>query len=128
MKIAMIGGGINGLTSAWQLAQAGHQVQLFERDELMKATSAASSKLLHGGLRYLEQGELRLVHEALQERRWWIKKAEAHSSFTYSISNLSRWPPTALAAKNWFVIVRFIVWASRDRPPSLVKCGANHPL
>lgn len=75
MKIAIIGGGINGLTSAWQLAQAGHQVQLFERDELMKATSAASSKLLHGGLRYLEQGEFRLVHEALQERRWWIKKA-----------------------------------------------------
>lgn len=75
MKIAVIGGGINGLTSAWKLAQAGHQVQLFERDELMKATSAASSKLLHGGLRYLEQGEFRLVHEALQERRWWIKKA-----------------------------------------------------
>ncbi len=75
MRIAVIGGGINGLASAWQLALAGHQVELFERDALMQATSAASSKLLHGGLRYLEQGELRLVHEALQERRWWIKKA-----------------------------------------------------
>ena len=75
MRIAVIGGGINGLASAWQLAIAGHQVELFERDALMQATSAASSKLLHGGLRYLEQGELRLVHEALQERRWWIKKA-----------------------------------------------------
>ncbi|RVU34380.1 glycerol-3-phosphate dehydrogenase/oxidase [Rheinheimera riviphila] len=74
MRIAVIGGGINGLASAWQLALAGHQVELFERDALMQATSAASSKLLHGGLRYLEQGELRLVHEALQERRWWIKK------------------------------------------------------
>jgi len=71
----VIGGGINGLASAWQLALAGHQVELFERDALMQATSAASSKLLHGGLRYLEQGELRLVHESLQERRWWIKKA-----------------------------------------------------
>ncbi len=75
MRIAVIGGGINGVTSAWQLALAGHQVELFERDALMQATSAASSKLLHGGLRYLEQGEFRLVHEALQERRWWIKKA-----------------------------------------------------
>lgn len=75
MQIAVIGGGINGLASAWQLALAGHQVVLFERDGLMQATSAASSKLLHGGLRYLEQGELRLVHESLQERRWWIKKA-----------------------------------------------------
>ncbi len=75
MRIAVIGGGINGLASAWQLALSGHHVELFERQALMQATSAASSKLLHGGLRYLEQGELRLVHEALQERRWWIKKA-----------------------------------------------------
>lgn len=75
MKIAVIGGGINGLSSAWQLALAGHSVSLFERDGLMQATSQASSKLLHGGLRYLEQGEFRLVREALQERRWWLKKA-----------------------------------------------------
>ncbi|MCT6698091.1 glycerol-3-phosphate dehydrogenase/oxidase [Rheinheimera sp. 4Y26] len=75
MRIAVIGGGINGLASAWQLALAGHQVELFERDALMQATSAASSKLLHGGLRYLEQGHVRLVQEALRERRWWIKKA-----------------------------------------------------
>lgn len=75
MKIAVVGGGINGLSSAWQLALAGHQITLFERDKLMQATSAASSKLLHGGLRYLEQGEFRLVREALQERRWWLKKA-----------------------------------------------------
>lgn len=77
MRIAVIGGGINGIASAWQLALAGHQVCVFERDELLAATSAASSKLLHGGLRYLEQAEFRLVHEALQERRWWIKKAPA---------------------------------------------------
>ncbi|MEO3677730.1 glycerol-3-phosphate dehydrogenase/oxidase [Rheinheimera sp. FR7-31] len=75
MKIAVVGGGINGLSSAWLLALAGHQVTLFERDALMQATSSASSKLLHGGLRYLEQGEFRLVREALQERRWWLKKA-----------------------------------------------------
>lgn len=74
MKVAVVGGGINGLCSAWQLALAGHNVTLFERDELMQATSRASSKLLHGGLRYLEQGEFRLVKEALAERRWWLKK------------------------------------------------------
>ncbi|MFA6062374.1 MAG: glycerol-3-phosphate dehydrogenase/oxidase [Gallionella sp.] len=75
MKIAVIGGGINGLASAWKLALDGHQVTLFERDELMRATSQASSKLLHGGLRYLENGEIGLVREALAERTRWFKRA-----------------------------------------------------
>lgn len=97
MKIAVIGGGINGLSSAWQLALAGHDVSLFERDGLMQATSAASSKLLHGGLRYLEQGEFRLVREALQERRWWLKKAPQLTRRLpilypiYSSSRRARW-------------------------------------
>ena len=70
----MVGGGINGLASAWALLQAGHDVTLFERDGLMQATSSASTKLLHGGLRYLEHGQLRLVYEALHERNWWLRQ------------------------------------------------------
>lgn len=61
--------------TAWALAQAGHRVELFERGRLMAATSSASTKLLHGGLRYLETGHLRLVREALHERAWWIAQA-----------------------------------------------------
>jgi glycerol-3-phosphate dehydrogenase len=57
------------------LAQAGHRVELFERDQIMAATSSASTKLLHGGLRYLETGQIRLVWEALHERAWWIGRA-----------------------------------------------------
>lgn len=75
MDIGIIGGGINGLCCAWQLAKQGHQVTLYERDTLMSATSCASSKLLHGGLRYLENREFRLVREALRERDAWIKRA-----------------------------------------------------
>lgn len=75
MDIGIIGGGINGLCCAWQLAKQGNQVQLYERDTLMNATSRASSKLLHGGLRYLENREFRLVREALRERDAWIKRA-----------------------------------------------------
>lgn len=77
MKIAVIGGGINGLCCAWQLALSGHQVSLFERDALMSKTSVASSKLLHGGLRYLENFELRLVREALAERQWWLEQVSS---------------------------------------------------
>ena len=75
MKVAVIGGGINGVMAAWALAEAGCETHLFERGELMSETSAASSKMLHGGIRYLEQGHFGLVREALAERAWWLEKA-----------------------------------------------------
>lgn len=74
MHIGIIGGGVNGLCCAWVLAQAGHQVDLYERHHLAGQTSRASSKLLHGGLRYLEQYEFRLVREALRERDAWLRR------------------------------------------------------
>ncbi len=75
MRVAVVGGGINGVMSAWALRGRGHDVALFERGALMGATSGASSKLLHGGLRYLEQGDVRQVYEGLHERRWWMQRA-----------------------------------------------------
>ena len=75
MKCAVIGGGINGVMSAWALAKRGHQVDLYECGQLMGATSSASTKLIHGGLRYLEAGEFRLVREALRERLFWLNSA-----------------------------------------------------
>lgn len=74
MNIAVIGGGINGIMTAWELLKQGHSVTLFEKGEVMQQTSSASSKLLHGGLRYLENFEFRLVKEALKERQWWISQ------------------------------------------------------
>ena len=71
----MVGGGINGVMAAWALARDGHQVELFERGALMGETSGASTKLLHGGLRYLENGEFGLVRESLRERSWWVGQA-----------------------------------------------------
>lgn len=72
-NVAVIGGGINGLCSAWQLALRGARVTLYERGELMRETSCSSSKMLHGGVRYLENFEIRLVYEALHERAWWLR-------------------------------------------------------
>ncbi|NTV47634.1 MAG: FAD-dependent oxidoreductase [Chlorobiales bacterium] len=74
MDIGIVGGGINGICCALYLARQGHRIQLYERDRIMQATSKASSKLLHGGLRYLENGEFRLVREALYERDAWIRR------------------------------------------------------
>ncbi len=66
--LLVIGGGINGAGIARDAAGRGLSVLLVERGDLAAATSSASSKLIHGGLRYLEQFEFRLVAEALGER------------------------------------------------------------
>lgn len=66
--LLVIGGGINGVGIARDAAGRGLKVLLCEQGDLGQATSSASSKLIHGGLRYLEQYEFRLVREALIER------------------------------------------------------------
>ncbi|MGV3455592.1 glycerol-3-phosphate dehydrogenase [Sphingomonas sp.] len=66
--LLIIGGGINGCAIAREAALLGLKVVLVERDTLAAHTSSASSKLIHGGLRYLETYEFRLVREALVER------------------------------------------------------------
>ncbi|MGA0901158.1 MAG: FAD-dependent oxidoreductase, partial [Luteolibacter sp.] len=79
-NIAVIGGGINGVMSAWALMDRGYRVDLYESREPMSQTSSASTKMLHGGLRYLAQGRLKLVKEALQERRWWLSQGTDHAA------------------------------------------------
>ncbi|HGM5580638.1 TPA: glycerol-3-phosphate dehydrogenase [Pseudomonas putida] len=73
--LAVIGGGINGVGIAADAAGRGLKVFLCERDDLAQHTSSASSKLIHGGLRYLEHYEFRLVREALAEREVLLAKA-----------------------------------------------------
>ncbi|GJD98586.1 glycerol-3-phosphate dehydrogenase [Methylobacterium isbiliense] len=66
--LAVIGGGINGCGIARDAAGRGASVVLFEQNDLGSGTSSASTKLIHGGLRYLEHHEFRLVRESLMER------------------------------------------------------------
>ena len=71
----IIGGGINGCSIARDAAGRGIKVFLAEMNDLASGTSSASTKLIHGGLRYLEQYEFRLVREALIEREVLLKSA-----------------------------------------------------
>lgn len=73
--LAVIGGGINGTGIARDAAGRGLRVVLVEQNDLASGTSSASSKLIHGGLRYLEHGEFRLVHAALREREVLLRAA-----------------------------------------------------
>ncbi len=68
VDLCIIGGGINGVGIAKQASEQGLSVCLLEQGDFACGTSSASTKLIHGGLRYLEYYEFRLVHEALNER------------------------------------------------------------
>jgi glycerol-3-phosphate dehydrogenase len=75
VDLLVIGGGINGAGIARDAAGRGLSVVLCEQDDLASATSSSSSKLIHGGLRYLEYYEFRLVREALIEREVLLRAA-----------------------------------------------------
>jgi glycerol-3-phosphate dehydrogenase len=75
IDVLVIGGGINGAGIARDAAGRSLSVMLCEKDDLASATSSASTKLIHGGLRYLEYFEFRLVREALKEREVLLRSA-----------------------------------------------------
>src|SRR4029079_19019016 len=66
--VLVVGGGITGCGVALDAASRGLRTALIERDDFASGTSSKSSKLVHGGLRYLQQKEIRLVYDALHER------------------------------------------------------------
>src|SRR5512143_404039 len=75
IPVVIVGGGINGIGTFRDLALNGVEVLLVERGDFCSGASAASSHMAHGGIRYLENGEFRLVREAVQERNRMIENA-----------------------------------------------------
>lgn len=73
--LVVVGAGIHGAGLTEAAAAAGYSVLLLEQQAIAAATSSRSSKLIHGGLRYLETGQFRLVHESLRERRLMLQLA-----------------------------------------------------
>src|ERR671926_1790388 len=73
--VLVVGGGITGAGTALDAAARGLRTALVERDDFASGTSSKSSKLVHGGLRYLQQGDVRLAYEALLERQRLRKNA-----------------------------------------------------
>lgn len=80
ISVLIIGGGINGLGTFRDLALQGVDVLLVEKNDFCSGASAASSHMAHGGIRYLENGEFRLVREAVHERNRLIKNAPHYVS------------------------------------------------
>ncbi len=122
----VIGGGINGLGIACDAAGRGLSVALCEQGDLAEQTSSASSKMIHGGLRYLENWEFRLVQEALQEREVLMQNAP------HLIDPLRLILPHAPGHRPaWMIRAGLFLYdylATRQTLPSSERfCLANHP-
>lgn len=72
-RIAVVGGGINGAGVTWELARKDYDVTLFEKGRCGAQTSSATTKMIHGGVRYLEGLHFGLVREALSDRAWLLE-------------------------------------------------------
>ncbi|UWQ61645.1 glycerol-3-phosphate dehydrogenase [Leisingera caerulea] len=119
----IIGGGINGCGIARDAAGRGLSVTLAEMNDLASATSSASTKLFHGGLRYLEYFEFRLVREALVEREV-LLKAMPHISwpmrFVLPFHKDMRFDSETPTSK---LLTTFMPWMKGRRPAWLIRLG-----
>lgn len=102
--VVVIGGGIHGVGVAQAAVAAGYSVLLLERHELAAGTSSRSSKLIHGGLRYLEHGQIALVRECLRERKLLLRLA-----------------PQLVTLRPFFIPV----YADSSRSPWLIRSGLS---
>ncbi|GAB4201653.1 MAG: glycerol-3-phosphate dehydrogenase/oxidase [Roseiflexaceae bacterium] len=120
VTVLIIGGGINGAGLFRELALQGVDVLLAEKSDFCAGASAASSHMIHGGLRYLENGEFRLVREALRERNLLLRNAAHYVHPLPTTIPIFSWTSGALLAAQKFLRLA-------DRPGSrgalLVKTG-----
>jgi len=104
LDVLVVGGGINGAGITRDAAMRGLRVALVERGDLASGTSSRSSKLIHGGLRYLEQGDVRLVLEAVRERER-LQRLAPHlvrpQEFVFPLYRGGPLGPLKLAAGLW---------------------------
>src|SRR5687768_11282419 len=91
VDVLIIGGGVNGVGTFRDLALQGVRVLLVEKSDFCGGASAASSHMLHGGIRYLENGEFRLVREALHERNRLLQNAPHYAKPLPTAIPIFRW-------------------------------------
>ena len=97
--IIIIGGGIVGTSIALELSRTNKKVILLEANKISSQTSKSSSKMLHGGIRYLENLDFKLVFEALKEKNYWLRKKPnlaKECAFYLPVYKESKWPLWAM--------------------------------
>jgi glycerol-3-phosphate dehydrogenase len=120
VDVLVIGGGINGISTFRELALQGVDVVLLERGDFCSGASAALSRMVHGGLRYLENGEFRLVRQSLDERDRLLRTAP------HCVSPLPTVVPIAARVRGTLpTIARFFGARTRprQRPALMIRAG-----
>ena len=121
--IMIIGGGVNGCGIARDAAGRGLKVGLAEMNDLASATSGSSTKLIHGGLRYLEHMEFRLVKESLREREV-LLKAMPHIAwplrFVLPLHPEMRFDGHTPVSR---ILTRLMPWLEGRRPQWMIRLG-----
>jgi glycerol-3-phosphate dehydrogenase len=105
--VIVVGGGITGASVAYEAATRGLKVALLEKKDFSWATSAATSKLIHGGMRYLANGEIGLVRESLRERRVLENIAP---NFVYPMPAMMTHNSTQFKNNKWVVKVGMLMY------------------
>src|SRR5574340_1275510 len=119
-SVLIVGAGINGIGTFRELALNGIDVLMVDRGDFCSGSSAASSRMAHGGIRYIENGEFRLVREAVRERNRMIKNAP----------HLVKPLPTTIPMFKYFsglfnAPLKFLGWLDRpsERGAVIIKLG-----
>lgn len=102
--VAVIGGGINGVAIARECARTGRRILLVEQHDFAAGTTSRSTRIIHGGLRYLEHGDLAQVRESLRERRELLRQYPhlvRHLEFLLALPSKSRRSALAVRAGLW---------------------------
>jgi glycerol-3-phosphate dehydrogenase len=120
VDVLVIGGGINGISAFRELALQGVSVVLLEREDFCSGASAALSRMVHGGLRYLENGEFRLVRQSLRERDRLLQNAPHCVSPLPTVVPVGSWVRGTLPTIAGFLGIR--VGAHR-RPGLMIRAG-----
>ena len=105
--VAIIGGGINGVAIARECARAGRRTLLVEQHDFCSGTTSRATRIIHGGLRYLEHGEIGLVRESLREREYLLRSYPNH------VRPLQFLLPLSSDARRSALEVRFGLWLYR---------------
>src|SRR5512134_3895499 len=120
VSVLIVGGGINGIGTFRDLALQGVDVLLVEKGDFCSGASAASSHMLHGGIRYLENGEFRLVREALTERNRLLHNAPHYAKPLPTTIPIFKWLSGMLNAPLKFLRLRD---KPGERGAAVIKIG-----